>query len=757
MERAKIKELVQKMTLEEKASLCSGKDFWHTEDVERLGIPSLMMSDGPHGLRKQEQESDHLGLNDSIKAVCFPAGCAMAASFDRELLHRLGDVLGQECQAENLGVVLGPAMNIKRSPLCGRNFEYYSEDPYLSTELAASYIKGVQEHHVGTSPKHFLANNQETRRMSSSSEVDERTLREIYLASFEGAVRESKPWTIMASYNRINGTYSTENRLFLTDILRKEWGFDGFAVSDWGAVDRADKAVEAGLDLEMPSSRGEGTKEILRAVREGTLKEEAVDAACENILDIVFRFSENREAGAVFDRDKDHEISGEMAKECMVLLKNEGILPLSEKAKVAFIGQFAESPRFQGGGSSHINSARTTSALDAAKGLQVTYAQGYDAKADVMTPEMKAEALEAAKNADVAVLFVGLPDAYESEGYDRTHMAMPACQNELIGAVAAVQPNVVVLLHNGSPVEMPWLPRVKGVLECYLGGDAVGKAQVDILFGRANPSGRLPETFPIQLEDNSSYPFYGGEEDVVEYREGVFVGYRAYETRKTQVLFPFGYGLSYTTFAYSGLRVDKASLKDTEELRVSVDVENTGDREGKEVVQLYVAPPKGTVIRPVRELKAFDKISLRPEEKKTVTFTLGKRAFAHWSTKIHDWYVESGVYQLQIGASAHDILDEISVNVECSAPIKRIYDRNSTMGDLFHDPTKAAVLETLMQQFGPTADMLGADREADGAEQAVSKEMAEAMMKYMPLRALKSFGGLTEEALEGILQMINNA
>lgn len=751
MEKKKIKELVRKMTLDEKAALCSGMDFWHTKSVERLGIPALMMSDGPHGLRKQDQEADHLGMNESIKAVCFPAGCAMAASFDRKLMHILGDALGKECQAENLGVVLGPAMNIKRSPLCGRNFEYYSEDPYLSTELAASYIKGVQEHNVGTSPKHFLANNQEYRRMSSSSQVDERTLREIYLASFEGAVRNAKPWTIMASYNQINGTFATENKQYLKDVLRDEWGFDGFTVSDWGAVNRAEAAVDAGLDLEMPSSGGVGTKAILKAIEDGIISEDAVDSACENILNIVFRFEENREKNVIFDRDNDHILSGELEKECMVLLKNDNILPLKETDKVAFIGQFAEKPRYQGGGSSHINSARITSAMDCIEGLNVTYAQGYDAKEDIMTPEWKAEALEVASKADVAVLFVGLPDSYESEGYDRTHMSMPACQNELIEAVAEVQPNVIVLLHNGSPVEMPWISKVRGVLECYLGGDNVGSAQVDIMFGRDNPCGRLPETFPLQLEDNSSYPYYGGEGDTVEYREGVFVGYRFYETRKTNVLFPFGYGLSYTKYAYSNLKTDRTDMLDREEVTVSVDVQNIGNMAGKEVVQLYVAPPKGIAIRPIRELKGFEKVSLEPGEKKKVTFKLGKRAFASWNVKVHDWYVESGTYMIQIGTSVHDIVEEIPVKVECSTPMKRVYTRNTTLGELFSDSDKKEIAESIKKQI---ANVFGGN-ESESASEAVNEEMAMAMMRDMPFRAMKSFGGMTEEMLEDLLEKLN--
>jgi beta-glucosidase len=756
MKTEKIKALVQQMTLEEKAAFCSGSDFWHTKSMKQLGIEQLMMSDGPHGLRKQNQEGDHLGMNDSIKAVCFPAGCAMAASFDRNLLQHLGDVIGQECQAEGVGVVLGPAMNIKRSPVCGRNFEYYSEDPYLSTELATAYINGVQKHNVGTSPKHFLANNQEHRRMTSSSELDERTLREIYLASFEGAVKNAKPWTIMASYNKINGTYATENKTYLTDILRKEWGFDGYAVSDWGAVNNADEAVEAGLDLEMPSSGDSGAKRILKAVKEGTLSEEAIDAACENILNIVTRFHENREDDAVFDLEKDHDLAAEMAKECMVLLKNDGILPINESAKVAFIGHFAKKPRFQGGGSSHINCAKITSAMDYINGLSISYAQGFDADKDQMTEDMKNTALQIAKASDIAVLFLGLPDAYESEGYDRKHMSIPACQLELIDAVAQVQSNLVVVLHNGSPIEMPWLPKVKGVLECYLSGEALGKAQVDILFGRENPSGRLPETFPLQLEHNPSYPYYGGEEDIVEYREGVFVGYRYYETKKLPVLFPFGYGLSYTEFTYTNLKIDKERIKDTEEVRVSVDVENTGGRTGKEVVQLYVMPPKGKAIRPIKELKGFEKVELKPGEKKTVTFVLSKRSFAYWNTTVSDWYVESGVYKLQIGKSVAEVAAEGGVQVDSSTVIPKIYNKNSTIGDLLSDPNKAGLVQGLKDKLGGQASQTGADSQSEAAKEAMSAEMIEAMTRDMPIRSLMSFAGLTDEMLEGLLSMINS-
>lgn len=452
-----IKALVSQMTLEEKAGLCSGLDSWHTKPVERLGVPSVMVSDGPHGLRKQDQKGDHLGINDSIKAVCMPAACATAASFDRELLGKLGERIGASCQHEEVAVVLGPAVNIKRSPLCGRNFEYFSEDPYLAGELSAAYINGVQSKDVGTSIKHFAANNQEHRRMSSSSNADERTLREIYLAPFETAVKKAQPWTVMCSYNRINGTYASENPWLLTEVLRGEWGFEGYVMSDWGAVSDRVAGVAAGLDLEMPSSGGVNDKKIVEAVRAGKLDEAVVDRACERILAINYRYLENAKPETPWDQEADHELSAQMAAECMVLLKNDGVLPLSKSDDIAFIGEFAEKPRFQGGGSSHINSFKTTSALDAAGELRVTYARGYDAAGDCATDEMIAEAVAAAKAAKAAVVFAGLPDSYESEGYDRTHMALPACQNRLIEAVAAANPNTVVVLHNGSPVEMPWL------------------------------------------------------------------------------------------------------------------------------------------------------------------------------------------------------------------------------------------------------------------------------------------------------------
>lgn len=755
MTAEKIKELVGKMTLEEKASICSGADFWHTEAVERLGIPASMVSDGPHGLRKQDDKADHLGINDSIKAVCFPAGCGTAASFNRELLSKMGEALGNECQAEGVSVILGPAVNIKRSPLCGRNFEYYSEDPYVASEMAGALIHGIQSKNVGTSIKHFLANNQETRRMSSDSRVDERTLHEIYLAAFEGAVKKEKPWTVMCSYNKINGTYAAQNHLYLTETLRDQWGFDGYVMSDWGAVNNRVEDLKAGLDLEMPGSMGVNDKLIVGAVLSGELDEDVVNEAVERILNIVFRFEENRDHDAVFDRDKDHEMARKVAEETIVLLKNDGVLPLADGQKVAFIGKYAKAPRYQGGGSSHINSHKITSALDAvADNANVVYAQGFDDGEDKTDEKLLAEAVEAARGADVAVIFAGLPDKFESEGFDRKHMSMPDCQNELIEKVAAVQPNTVVVLHNGSPVAMPWIDKVKGIVEAYLGGQAVGGAVCDILYGRVNPSAKLPETFPLRLEDNPSYLSYIGEGDMVEYREGIFVGYRYYDKKKMDVLFPFGHGLSYTTFEYSNLKVDKEEMKDTDTMRVSVDVTNTGSVAGKEAVQLYVADRESTVIRPVKELRGFEKVELAPGETKTVEFILEQRAFAYYSVRIHDWHVETGEFDIMVGKSSQDIVLTKTVKVESTVKLPFVYTTDTTMGDVSKDSRALAIVQEVTKggMFGDRPQ----ESESSVASEAISEEMNAAMFEYMPLRGMISFtGSATMADVQALVDRLN--
>ncbi len=752
MTRCEIEKIVAQMTLEEKASLCSGEDFWHTKAVERLGVPRIMVSDGPHGLRKQKDEADVSEMNDSITAVCYPAGCASAASFDRNLLHKMGEAIGESCQAEGVSVILGPAVNIKRSPLCGRNFEYYSEDPYLAGEIATSFIKGVQSQNVGTSIKHYMANSQENRRLTSDSRIDERTMREIYMPAFETAVKESKPWTVMCSYNKINGIYAAEHEYLLTKVLRDEWGFDGFVVSDWGAVNDRVAGVKAGLDLEMPSSCGVNDKLIVEAVKSGKLDEAVLNETVCRILDIVYRFVENRDSTAVFDRDEQHALSREVAEGSLVLLKNEGILPLKKEQKVAFIGQYAQNPRYQGGGSSHIKSYRVTGAWEFAKDLPgATYAQGYDDKQDELDEKLLAEAVKAAQSAEVAVVFAGLPDSFESEGFDRAHMQMPDSQNRLIEAIAKVQPNIVVVLHNGSPVEMPWLSQVKGVLEAYLGGEAVGEAEYNILYGKVNPSGKLAESFPICLEDNPSYLYYGGEGDVVEYREGVFVGYRYYDKKKMEVLFPFGHGLSYTTFEYSNLKLDKDKMTDKEKLSVSVDVTNTGTVEGKEIVQLYVGNTKGVAIRPEKELRGFEKIELKPGETKTVTFTLGERAFAYFDMQMNDFCVESGEYNICIGSSSRDIRITAQVYVKGTKTQVKKYHLNTTIGEFM---TNEKVAKELRPILGKSTLAMASDVTGDGGDAG----MQEAMMNYTPLRGLVSFQNepyLDFDMLQKIVDLAN--
>lgn len=752
-----VKAIIREMTLEEKAGMCSGKDFWHLKGVERLGIPEVMVSDGPHGLRKQAEEADHLGLNESIKAVCFPTACATACSFDRDLLEEMGERIGDECQAEDLSVILGPAVNIKRSPLCGRNFEYFSEDPYLASQMAAAHIKGVQSKNVGTSIKHFAANNQEHRRMSCSSEIDERTLREIYLAAFETAIKEAKPDTVMCSYNRINGEFASENHWLLTEVLRDQWGFEGYVMSDWGAVNDRVKGLKAGLELEMPGSGGNTDKEIVEAVKNGELEEAVLDRAVERILNIVFKFTDNRQVGK-FDLEEDHKLAAKIAGESMVLLKNEGVLPLpAQGKKIAFIGKFAETPRFQGGGSSHINSFKITSALEAVKEVaEVTYAQGYDVKEDVIDQAMLDQAVETAKEADVAVIFAGLPDAFESEGYDRTHMRMPDCQNTLISEIAKVQENVVVVLHNGSPVEMPWADQVKGILEAYLCGQAVGQAEVDILFGKVNPSGKLAETIPYKLSDNPSYLNFPGDGQKVEYKEGVFVGYRYYDTKEMPVRYPFGYGLSYTTFEYSDLQLSSDKIKDTDKLKVTLKVKNTGNRAGKEIVQLYVADKTGAASRPVKELKNFVKVELQPQEEKTVEMELDKRSFAWYNTDIHDWYAASGEYEILAAASSRDIRLKKTVYVESTTELPMHIHMNTTIGELLENPKTKAVVEgmtdSLIQHMGGSSE-----EENSAASEAITKEMSLKMMENSPLRSMRSFMGMTTEEIQEFIQKLQEA
>ena len=737
------------MTLEEKAGMCSGLDFWHLKEVEHLGIPKVMVSDGPHGLRKQDEKGDHLGINDSIKAVCFPPAVLSACSFDRGLMEEMGKAIGREAQANDVSVVLGPAVNIKRSPLCGRNFEYYSEDPYLAGEIAAAFVKGVQSQHVGTSIKHFAANNQEYRRMSSSSEVDERTLREIYFPAFETAVKKAQPCTFMCSYNQINGTFASENKWLLTDVLRGEWGFKGYVMSDWGAVNDRVKGLEAGLELEMPASGGDNDAMIVKAVKDGALEEKILDQAVERILRIIFEYADHRKPQE-FTMEKDHEEAQHIAEESMVLLKNENhILPLKTSEKAAFIGGFARNPRFQGGGSSHINCFKTTNVLDSVPcDAQVVYAEGFPADRDFYDKALADEAVKAAAEADKAVIFAGLPESFESEGYDRSHMRLPECQNRLITEILKVQPNTVIVLHNGSPVEMPWLGEIKGLLETYLGGQAGGAAAANILYGKINPSGKLAETMPLKLSDNPSYLNFGGGEKV-EYREGIFVGYRYYDTKEMDMAFPFGYGLSYTTFAYSNLKLSMENPTEKDTVMVSADVTNTGKSAGKEVVQLYIRDLTGSAIRPEKELKGFEKVFLEPGETKTVTMELNKRSFAWYNTELHDWFAASGDYEILVGASSRDIRLTETLHLNSSQRLPMHVHMNTTLGDLLRNPETAEAAKKLIQKY------LSGEAGSEAASEAVSEEMTMAMTDSMPLRALMGFAGVSRKELDSVIEKLN--
>lgn len=772
-----VKKLVNELTLEEKASLCSGADFWHTKAIDRLNIPAAMVSDGPHGIRKQESLADHMGVAESIKAIGFPTASAMACSFDRDLLHKVGDTLGEECVAEDLAVLLGPGINMKRSPICGRNFEYYSEDPVVAGELGAAFVNGVQEHGVGTSLKHFAANNQEWRRMSISAEIDERTLREIYLAAFETVVKKAQPWTIMCSYNRINGVYSCENDWLLNKVLRDEWGFEGLVMTDWGAMDERVPSLKAGLDLEMPDCHGETDKLIVKAVQSGELEESVLDTAVERILTMVDKYLTARKdidpASMVhplpssvergYDVAAHHALARTTAEQSAVLLKNEDILPLQKDKKIAFIGEFAKVPRIQGGGSSHINNTSIESALDAA-GDSVSYAQGFHIDEETTDETLLQEAITLAKESDVAVIFAGLPDSFESEGFDRTHLNMPANQNELIARISEVQPNVVVVLHSGSPIAMPWLDKVAGVLQMYLAGQASGGAAVNLLFGDATPCGKLAETFPLHLEDNPSYLNFPGNREKVCYQEGVFIGYRYYDKKKMDVLFPFGYGLSYTDFTYSNMKVtvngknatDVDVIKETDEIIVSADITNTGNCDGAEIVQLYIKNPVVYEIRPEKELRDFAKVFLKAGETKTVTFTLNARAFSYYETRIHDWYAESGDYEILLASSSRDIRLQDTVSITGSKKIPFVADYVTTCEDVELFAKDGSALDEMLRGSGFAE---ATDHDGDDSMGSGTADMMKAMFTGTPLHSILSFSSeeLTYEDIQNTIRKLNEA
>lgn len=628
-----------KLSLEEKIALCSGADFWHTKEMP--GVPTMMMCDGPHGLRKQEDAADMLGVNQAVPATCFPTAVSTACSWDVELLSEVGRAIGAEAAAQGVGLVLGPGANIKRNPLCGRNFEYFSEDPYLTGKLAGGFIRGMEATEVGTSLKHFALNNQEYKRFSSDSVVDERTMREIYLAGFEMAVKEGEPATVMCSYNRINGIHASDNKWLLTDVLRKEWGFDGLVVTDWGAMSDRIAGFRAGCDLNMPGGSAYMEKEAAKAVRGGALSEQDIDRSAERVIRLARRGEQAVKHAKSVDMEAHYLLAKKAAEESAVLLKNEGLLPLSGESKVAFIGHMAKQLRYQGAGSSHINPRKLTSVCDACP--EVPFSEGCDAEGET-TGELLRQAAEAAKSAEVAVVFAGLTDKYESEGFDRENMAMPEGHNRLIEAVAAVNPNTVVVLLCGSAVEMPWADKVKGILYMGLPGEAGGDAIRDLLFGAAVPCGKLAESWPFRYEDCVSSSYYARGKKNAHYREGLYVGYRYYSSAGVPVRYPFGYGLSYTRFTYSNLKI--------EEDTVTCTVTNTGATAGKEIVQLYIAPPKGALYRPVRELKAFRKIALDPGESREVQFTLNDRSFTLWNA---GWVIPGGIYRVLVGGSSEEL------------------------------------------------------------------------------------------------------
>lgn len=672
MTKSEIKALVSRLTLEEKASLLSGKDAWSTVAVPRLGIPSINLSDGPHGLR----QCNGLGWGDSVPATCFPPAVLLACSFDEELAKKQGAAIGEEAQDQNVQIVLGPGNNIKRSPLGGRNFEYFSEDPVLSGHIAAGVIEGIQSKKAGTALKHFACNSQENERFVIDEHVSERALREIYLASYEYPVKKARPTSIMCAYNRINGDYCSQSKWLLTDILRDEWGFKGFVMSDWGAVDNRAQGVYAGLELEMPGTGEENKREIINAVEGGRvtlpsadkkfknkLTMRQIDKAVTRLLEAVFALHEKK-TGKSCDYEKHHAAAVQIAKESMVLLKNTGALPI-KGGKTAVIGEMAVKPRYQGGGSSRVNAINVTAPLDEmAKHGEVEYSRGYSLDDDKETG-MIADAVKTAAECDRAVVICGLPDSYESEGYDRRHMNLPENQLRLIDEVVRKQPNTIIVLCNGSPVAMPFVGKVNGILEAYLGGEGVGEAIADLLYGVSNPCGKLAETFPQYLEHNPSFGNFPGENGHVDYSEGIYVGYRWYEKHNIPPLFPFGHGLSYTSFRYDDIKLSKTEIDENEDLEVRITVTNTGSVDGKEVVQLYVKENSPVVSRPEKELKAFKKIMIKAGETATVTLKLDRRSFAYWDDTLHQWKVNGGKFTLLAGGSSIcSLTKEITVNAE---------------------------------------------------------------------------------------------
>ena len=742
-----VKAIIDGMSLEEKLRLLAGRDSWHMESVESAGLPSIMLTDGPHGLRKQKEGS--IGLNESVPSTCFPPACLTAAGWDVDNAEAEGAAIGEECAAEGVSILLGPGTNIKRSPLCGRNFEYYSEDPYLAGKLASAFIRGVERKGIGTSLKHFAANNQEKARLSSNSVIDERALREIYLKPFEIAVKEARPSTLMCSYNMINGVYSSDNRWLLSDVLRDEWGFDGFVMSDWGAVSDRVKAVLAGLDLEMPGPSPDNRKALEEALRRNELSIEDIDRCVSRLVSFILK--SRKVEKEPYSAERHHSLASHIASSSFVLLENDSSLPLQKDGKYALIGSFAEKPRYQGAGSSKIVPTRLDdirSSLRSA-GVSFDYAPGYSVETGETDEAMIAEALEKAGGKDAAVVIIGLPDSYESEGFDRHHMDLPSGQLRVIDALLEKGIRVIAAVLAGSPVIMPFRKKVSSLLYCYLGGQALGSALADVLTGKVSPSGKLPETFPLSLEDTPCYGSFATEDRNVRYRESIFTGYRYYDWAGKEVAYPFGYGLSYTSFSFSGLTV-------TED-KVSVKVRNTGKRSGSEVVQLYIGMRDSRIMRAVRELKGFHKVYLEPGEERMVDFFLDRDCFSYFDTVTRSFEVEKGTYIISVGNSSRNILcsSEIAIDgiephgVQAERgklpPFEALFDgpvpyiaedgeitMNTPIHEVLRTEAGKAVLGPIVEEAEKTFSSIGGDLSA----------MMLAMLYDMPLRGISMNTGM---------------
>ena len=657
----KYSEIIKKMSLEEKAELCVGADYWSSKSFEKYGIPKIRMSDGPHGLRVQRTKADNLGINESEVSTCFPASSTLGNSWNKEMAYQLGKALGEEARQEEVNIVLGPAVNIKRSPLCGRNFEYFSEDPYLTGILGTEYVKGLQDQNVGACVKHFAVNNQENRRRTIDAIIDERTLREIYLKAFETILEEAKPWSIMSAYNKVNGQYCSENTHLLEDILRKEWNYQGIVISDWGGENNRVKGIENDHELEMPGGRGSGKEEIIEAVKTGRVSESKLDHIVDRIISIANRGEHTKES-AKYDQEEHHKIAQKMAEESIVLLKNEdNILPIQDE-KIALMGDMAKYPRYQGAGSSTINPYKIENAYDSFKEnhIMFDYAKGYERIESENDENLRKEAIEVAKKNKIVVIFAGLTENFESEGVDRDNLNIPENQNKLIEEIYKVNKNIIIVLSNGAPIVMPWKDKVKAIITGYLGGEAGAKAMVNCMLGKVNPSGKLAETYPEKLEDTPCYKNYPGTELTVEYQESIYVGYRYYDTNNIKVLFPFGYGLSYTEFEYSNLKVNEQESK----VKVSFAIRNIGKRKGKEIAQIYLSQEDPTIFKPKKELKEFEKVELEVGEEKQVEIILNKKAFEYFNPETNKWSIEQGKYKILVGKSSRDIVLEKEIFIE---------------------------------------------------------------------------------------------